>query len=141
MSFKKYGKIRSWFLKEMMNTGCSKYVGNSKLTLYTLYVYITNTIYIVISNTEIKIDIIKHQCQSLSDVRPFVTLSNVVHPAPLTMEFSRQEYWGRLPLPSPGDLPNPGIKPGSPALQADSLPSEPPGKIKIDIMTHQTTRL
>ena len=43
------------------------------------------------------------------------------------MEFSRQEYWSRLPFPSPGDLPDPGIEPGSPALQADSLPSEPPG--------------
>ena len=44
------------------------------------------------------------------------------------MEFSRQEYWSGLPFSSPGDLPNPGIKPGSPALQADTLPSEPPGK-------------
>ena len=42
--------------------------------------------------------------------------------------FSRQEYWSRLPCPSPGDLPNPGIEPRSPTLQADSLPSEPPGK-------------
>ena len=44
------------------------------------------------------------------------------------MEFSRQVYWSGLPFPSPGDLPNPGIKPRSPALQADALPSEPPGK-------------
>ena len=44
------------------------------------------------------------------------------------MGFPRQEYWSGLPFPSPGDLPNPGIKPGSPALQEDSLPSEPPGK-------------
>ena len=44
------------------------------------------------------------------------------------MEFSRQEYWSGKPFPSPGDLPEPGIKPGSPALQADSLLSEPPGK-------------
>ena len=44
------------------------------------------------------------------------------------MGFSRQEYWSGLPFPSPGDLPDPGIEPGSPALQADSLPSEPPGK-------------
>ena len=43
------------------------------------------------------------------------------------MEFSRQEYWSGLPFPSPGDLPNPGIKPGSAALKADSLPSELPG--------------
>ena len=48
--------------------------------------------------------------------------------APLSMEFSRQEYWTGLPCPSPGDLPNAGTEPGSPALQADSLPSEPPGK-------------
>ena len=46
------------------------------------------------------------------------------------MGFSRQEYRNRLPFPSPGDLPNPGIKPRSPALQADSLLSEPPGKPK-----------
>ena len=44
------------------------------------------------------------------------------------MEFSRQEYWSGLPLPSPGDLPEPGIEPGSPSLQADALLSEPPGK-------------
>ena len=51
------------------------------------------------------------------------------HPqAPLSMEFSRQEYWGGLLFPSPGDPLNPEIKPGSPALQADSLPFEPPGK-------------
>ena len=47
--------------------------------------------------------------------------------APLSMEFSRQEYWSGLPFPSPGDLPNPGIEPGSAALQADSLLSESPG--------------
>ena len=47
--------------------------------------------------------------------------------APLSMGFSRQEYWSGLPFPSPGDLPDPGIKPGSPALEADALPSKPPG--------------
>ena len=52
----------------------------------------------------------------------------VTHQAPLSMGFPRQEYWSGLPFPPPGDLPNPGIKPGSPALQADCLPSEPPGK-------------
>ena len=44
------------------------------------------------------------------------------------MGFSRQEYWSGLPFSSPGDLPDPGIKPGSPTSQADALPSEPPGK-------------
>ena len=47
--------------------------------------------------------------------------------APLSMEFSRQKYWSGEPFPSPGDLPDPGIEPGSPALQEDSLPSEPTG--------------
>ena len=50
------------------------------------------------------------------------------HQAPLFMEFSRQEYWGGLPFPSLGDLPDSGIEHGSPVLQADSLPSETPGK-------------
>ena len=48
--------------------------------------------------------------------------------APLSVEFSRQEYWSGLPFPSPGPLPNPGIEPGSPALQVDSLPPKPPRK-------------
>ena len=48
----------------------------------------------------------------------------------LSKEFSGQEYWSGLPFPSPGDLPYPGIKPGSPALQTDSLPSEPPERIR-----------
>ena len=52
----------------------------------------------------------------------------VAHQAPLSMGFSRQKYWSGLPCPPPGGLPNSGIKPRSPALQADSLPSEPPGK-------------
>ena len=52
----------------------------------------------------------------------------VAHQVPLSMEFSRQEYWSGFPFLSPGDLPNPGIKLKSPALQADSLPLEPPGR-------------
>ena len=53
-----------------------------------------------------------------------VTPWTVAHQAPLSIKFSRHEYWSRLPFPSPGDLPNPGIEPGSPALKADSLPTE-----------------
>ena len=62
----------------------------------------------------------------LSHVRLFVTPWTVAHQAPLSIEFSRQEYWSGLPFPSPGDLPDPGIESSSPELQADSLPSEPP---------------
>ena len=57
----------------------------------------------------------------LSRVRLFATPWTVVHQAPPSMEFSRQEYWSGLPFPSPGDLPDPGIEPRSPALQADAF--------------------
>ena len=63
--------------------------------------------------------------KSLSHVQLFVTPWTVASQAPQSMEFSRQEYWSGFPFPSPGDLPDPGIKPGSPTLQADALPSEP----------------
>ena len=62
-------------------------------------------------------------CEWLSRVRYFATPWTVTCQAPLSMKFSRQEYWSGLPLPSPGDLPDPEIEPGSPALQADALPS------------------
>ena len=52
----------------------------------------------------------------------------IAHQTPQSMEFSRKEYWGILPVPSQGDLPDPELKPRSPALQADSSLSEPPGK-------------
>ena len=64
----------------------------------------------------------------LSRVRLFATPWTVAYQGPLSMGFSRQEYWSGLPFPSPGDLPNPGIEPGSPTLQAGALSSEPPWK-------------
>ena len=57
------------------------------------------------------------------------------------MEFSRPEYWSGQPFPSPGDLPNPGIKPRSPALQLDSLPAEPQGKSRQQLQLQIATRL
>ena len=68
--------------------------------------------------------------ESLSHVWFFVTLWTVACQAPLSMGFSRQEYWSGLPCLPPGDLPNPGITPRSPALQLDSLPTEPQGSPK-----------
>ena len=68
------------------------------------------------------------QASRFSSVLLFATLWTVVHQAPLSMGFSRQEYWSGLPFPSPGDPLDPGIEPGSPTLQVDALPSEPPGK-------------
>ena len=59
-----------------------------------------------------------------SYVQLFETLWTIAHQAPLFMAFSKQEYWSGLPLPSPGDLPHPGIEPRPPALQADSLLTE-----------------
>ena len=66
--------------------------------------------------------------ESLSCVRLFATPWTVAYQAPPSMGFSRQECWSGLPFPSPGDLPDPGIEPWSPTLQADALPSEPPGQ-------------
>ena len=72
---------------------------------------------------------------SLSRVQLFAIPWTVAHQAPLvahqappSMGFSRQGYWSGLPFPSPGDLPDPGIEPSSPVMQADALTSEPPGK-------------
>ena len=67
-------------------------------------------------------------CQLLSCVPLFVTPWTIACQAPLSMEFSRQEYWSGLPFSSLEDLPDPGIELRSPSLQADSLPSESPGK-------------
>ena len=71
----------------------------------------------------------KWKCLSLSLIWLFATPWTVAHQAPLSMEFSRQDYWIGLPFPSPGDLPDSGIIPGSPALQADSLLTELQGKL------------
>ena len=72
---------------------------------------------------------LKVKVKLLSRVWLFATPWTVAHRAPLFIEFSRQGYWSGLPFPSPGDLPNPVIEPRSPTLQADALPSEPPGKL------------
>ena len=69
-------------------------------------------------------------CVSHSVMSDSATPYTIAHQASLSMEFSRQEYWSGLPCPSPGDLPGPGIKPRSPALQADSLLSKPTRKPK-----------
>ena len=66
---------------------------------------------------------------AVSCVRLSATPWTVTHKAPLSTEFSTQDYYSGLPFPSPGNLPNQGIKPGSPALKADSLLSEPPGNL------------
>ena len=68
--------------------------------------------------------------RSLRCVRLLATPWTIACQSPLSMEFSRQEYWSGQLFPFPGDLPNPEIKPRSPALQADLLPFEPPGKPK-----------
>jgi len=71
---------------------------------------------------------VKVKVKLLSRIRLFATLWTVSYQASLSMGFSKQEYWSGLPFPSPGDLPDPGIEPESPTLEADALTSEPPGK-------------
>ena len=68
----------------------------------------------------------------------------IAHQAPLSMDFSSQEYWSVLPLPSSGDLPNPGIEPASPVLQVDFLITEPSGKplyVSVSILLWFSLRL
>ena len=86
------------------------------LQYYNILQYI---IYLICYISEVK---------SLSHVQLFATPWTVAYQAPPSMEFSRQVYWSGFPFPSPGGLPDPGIEPGSPASQADTLPSEPSGK-------------
>ena len=71
----------------------------------------------------------KVKVKLLSCVQLFATPWTVANQAPLSMGFSRQEYWSGAPFHSPEDLPDPGIEPSSPALWADALPSEPPGNL------------
>ena len=80
---------------------------------------------------ELTLSVKDGESEVTSRVQLFATPWTVAYQAPPSMGFSRQECWSGLPFPSLGDLPNPGIKPGSPALQADALPSEPPGKPSI----------
>ena len=79
-------------------------------------------------SSEVYISFAEMKVKSLSRVRLFVSPWTVAYQAPPSMGFSRQEYWSGLPFSSPGDLPNPGIEPRSPALEADALTCEPPGK-------------
>ena len=79
-----------------------------------------------------------YQLKSLSHVQFFATTWTVAYQAPLSMGFSRQEWWSGLPFPSPGDLSNPGIEPTSPSLQADALASEAPGKPPYQPYLHTT---
>ena len=95
---------------------CVSFMGTAKRSSHT---YIWLNIYMYIYESES----VSHSIVSDS-VAPWT----VAHHAPLSMAFSRQEYWNGMPCPSPGDLPDPGIEPWSPALQADSVPSEPPGE-------------
>ena len=68
---------------------------------------------------------VKVKVKSFSRVQLFATPWTIAHQTPPSMGFSRQEYWSGLPFPSPGDIPDPGIKSRSPVLQADTLTSEP----------------
>ena len=92
--------------------------------------------YIILRDKKVKV-------KSLSRVRLSVTPGTVAYQAPPTMGFSRQEYWSGLLFPSSGDLPNPGIKPWSPALEADALTSERqegPFKSKVQVCKKQSIK-
>ena len=81
------------------------------------------------------------QCVSHLVMSDSVTTWTVHHQAPLSMGFSRQQYWSGLSFPSPEDLPDPGIEPRSPALQTDTLLSESPGKSRLKLKPRLKFRL
>ena len=87
------------------------------------------------TSTSMKVDnsfkLSESESEVTSRVQLFATPWTVAYQAPPSMRFSRQECWSGLPFPSPGDLPDPGNEPGSSAVQADALPSEPPVKPQI----------
>ena len=83
---------------------------------------------------KVYVSVKERKCLPLRCVQLFVTPWTVARQAPLSMGFSRQEYWSRLPFPPPRDLLHPGIEPQSPTLQADSLPTEPPEKTYVSVV-------
>ena len=90
-------------------------------------VKLLNPIYVAVSSRQSRDRSARFWKVKVKSCPTLATPWTIVHQAPPSMGFSRQEYWSGLPFPSPGDLPNPGIEPRSPALQADALTSEPPG--------------
>ena len=93
------------------------------LTMQTFVSKVVSLLFNTLSESESKV----------AQLYLFATPWTVAHQAPRSLGFSRQEYRSGLQFPSPGDLPDPGIKPGSPALQVDALPSEPPGKPSLGL--------
>ena len=96
-----------------------------KLIFFWLVIFISTWLTMVFLFSKGKESEVAQSCPTLCDP---MYCSLPVSQSPLSMGFSRQEYWSGLPFPSPGDLPDSGIEPRSPALQADALPSKPPGK-------------
>ena len=119
---------RDWEVRELWRQGSRRHWGGAYLGLVKVQIgshWLTHAMAWKLSVC------VQHQglhvsCSVLSG--SFVILWTGAHQAPLTMDFSRQEYWSGLSCPSPGDLPDPRIERLSPALWAGSLPSEPPGK-------------
>ena len=97
---------------------------NSRIYTFTWFFHIYNSS----SLDSTKLGLCGGGCLVTKSCLTLATPWTAAHQAPLSMGLSRQEYWRGLPCPLPGDHPNPGIKPRSATLQADSLPSEPPGK-------------
>ena len=103
---------------------CQPQKQNWKFLIFSLKT--TNKLLPNIHNSGIWNYIIKSEVKLLSRVQLFVTPWTVAYQAPPSLGFSRQEYWSGWPFSSPGDLPDPGIEPGSPASQTDALSSDPP---------------
>ena len=114
-----------------------EYRVSQKFNIYLYFQLFICTIYLFFQLFICKTKL-KSKCELFIHVRLLVTPWNVACQAPLSMEFSSQEYWSGQPFLCPGDLSQPGIEPGSSAKQADSLPSEPPGKLISNFSAHSS---
>ena len=98
--------------------------------------------WILIFNLDFQVPLTSGVCMHAESLQLCLTFCNPMDHNPLgsSIHGILQAYWSGLPCPSPGDLPDPGVEPGSPALQADALSSEPPGKLRYwcaDVYAHQ----
>ena len=109
---------------------CATALSNS-VKLWATPCMVTQNGWVMLRSSEKCGPLEKVKVKSLSRVWLFATPCTVAYETPPSMEFSRQEYWSGLPFSSSRDLPDPGIKQGYPALQADALPSEAPGKPRL----------
>ena len=123
-----HSSILAWRVPWMEKPGRLQSMGSPSRTQLSDFTYVLTSSHLYMTTGKTIDFHTLNESISYSDMWLFATTWTVAHQAPLSIAFPRQKYWSGLPFPSPGNLPSPGTEPRCPALQADSLWSEPPGK-------------